>query len=262
MRLSVSNIAWTAAQDPAVYSLMRDYGYSGLEIAPTRIFTERPYDDLEAAHKWAIGLEREYGFCVSSMQSIWFGRKENLFGTEEERRSLLEYTKKAIDFAEAVGCNNLVFGCPKNRVLPDGLTDETAVDFFRTIGNYAVIHGTTVGMEANPPIYHTNYINSTAAALDLIRRVDSPGFQLNLDLGTMIQNGETADLLVGNAGFVNHIHISEPGLRPIKKRRLHQEVMDVLDREGYQKFISIEMGTTEDINELKNIMAYVRDRVI
>lgn len=54
-----------------------------------------------------------------SMQSIWYGRTEKLFGTEEERNLLLDYTKSAVDFAAAIGCKNLVFGCPKNRCIPE-----------------------------------------------------------------------------------------------------------------------------------------------
>ena len=45
-------------------------------------------------------------------------------------------------------------------------------------------------MEANPAIYNTNYINTTQEALDLIREVGSDGFRLNLDVGTMLENGE------------------------------------------------------------------------
>ena len=43
------------------------------------------------------------------MQSIWFRRQEMLFGTEEERKVLVDYTKKAIDFAAAVGCEMVCF---------------------------------------------------------------------------------------------------------------------------------------------------------
>ena len=43
MKLSISNIAWDGSQDGKVYELMIWYGYSGLEIAPTRIFPEAPY---------------------------------------------------------------------------------------------------------------------------------------------------------------------------------------------------------------------------
>ena len=38
MNLSISNIGWPAELDSQVYALMKKHGYSGLEIAPTRIF--------------------------------------------------------------------------------------------------------------------------------------------------------------------------------------------------------------------------------
>lgn len=44
MDLSISNISWSAEQDSQVYELMQKHGFSGLEIAPTRIFPENPYD--------------------------------------------------------------------------------------------------------------------------------------------------------------------------------------------------------------------------
>ena len=44
MKLSISNIGWEEKDDNAVYQLMKKYGYSGLEIAPTRIFPVSPYD--------------------------------------------------------------------------------------------------------------------------------------------------------------------------------------------------------------------------
>ena len=96
MKLSISNIGWDAEQDEAVYRLMGAYGFSGLEIAPTRIFPEAPYSQREAAKRWSENLKAQYGFGVSSMQSIWYGRQEKLFGNEEERQVLLAYTKEAI----------------------------------------------------------------------------------------------------------------------------------------------------------------------
>ena len=99
------------------------------------------------------------------------------------------------DFAAAVGCGNLVFGCPRNRNMPDGADVQIGVDFFRTIGEYALSRGTVIGMEANPSIYNTNYINDTPSALRLIEEVDCEGFRLNLDVGTMIYSGERVEIL-------------------------------------------------------------------
>lgn len=115
MRLSISNIGWVSESDEQIYKIMKKLDFRGLEIAPTRIFPESPYDKSEDAKKWSESLKNEYGFCVPSMQSIWYGRQEKIFHSPEDREALTEYTKKAIDFAAAIGCGNLVFGCPRNR---------------------------------------------------------------------------------------------------------------------------------------------------
>ena len=119
MKLAISNIAWTDEQDATMYEQMKRIGFEGLEIAPTRIFPQNPYDDLNRAGNWQQELKNKYGFCVPSMQSIWFGRQEKIFGSDMEREQLVFYTKKAIDFAQVIGCRNLVFGCPRNRVVPE-----------------------------------------------------------------------------------------------------------------------------------------------
>ena len=257
MKLSFSNIAWKAEQDEAVYKLLRDYGFSGLEIAPTRIFPESPYDHLKEADEWARQLKSRYLLEISSMQSIWRGRVENLFGSQQERQALLGYTRKAIDFAGAIGCHNLVFGCPKNRVVGSDTTQEQIKEIFNCIGNYAAAHNTVFSLEPVAESYGTNFATNTVEALQLIKEVNNPGFRLNLDLGTMISNGESADLLRGNVQYINHVHISEPGLKEIQCRCLHSEVFRILNSEGYDKYISVEMGAVTDISQISDVSNYV-----
>lgn len=270
MKLAISNIAWTVREDAQVYALMHRYGYSGLEIAPTRIFEADPYGDLEAVRAWRRELGEKEGFAVPSMQSIWFGRTEKLFADGTQRQVLLDYTKKAVDFAEAAGCANLVFGSPKNRVLPD-ISDQKlwrqGIDFFKAVGDYAYSKKTVIGMEANPPIYQTNYINTTQEALDLIKEVGSDGFRLNLDIGTMLENREHVAVLEGNAGLISHVHISEPFLKPVvfnrDRRQFHGELAAFLRENGYQGYVSVEMGKTQEMQDrlsvLDEILAYGRE---
>lgn len=261
MRLAISNIAWAVEQDEQMYGLMKKIGYEGLEIAPTRIFPQNPYENLEVASKWQQGLEEKYGFRVPSMQSIWFGRQEKIFGSEQEREVLSTYTKKAIDFAAAIGCKNLVFGCPRNRAVPEGMSKELAIPFFKELSMYAFQKGTIIGMEANPPIYNTNYINDTQSALELMEQVVVQGFGLNLDVGTMICNHEDVEILEGHVDGISHVHISEPGLKPIEKRSLHKELAAFLKENEYSGFVSIEMGRQEVFEKaaLEEIMCYVKE---
>ena len=269
-KLSISNIAWTKEQDDEALTLLQKYGYTGLEIAPTRIFPEEPYTRKAEAAKWGGDLKKTWGLSVSSMQSIWYGRSEHLFGSKTERQILLDYTKQAIDFAAAVGCPNLVFGSPKNRCLPvlaekaeEGEAirfREMAISFFRELGEYASGKGTVLSMEANPVLYGTNFINTTREALDLIDEVDSSGFLLNLDVGTMLANGEGTEVLKGREPRIHHVHISEPGLKKIEKRELHRKLEEVLSDCGYDGYVSIEMGKNGDatLKDVEEAMAYVK----
>lgn len=258
MKLSVSNIGWANDNDLKVYGLMKDYGFSGLEIAPTRIIPDNPYEKSDVAKSWVDHIQQTHGFVISSMQSIWFGRTEKVFGSEEERCILLEYTKKAIDFAKILGCKNLVFGCPGNRSLSNDMKPENSRLFFQQIGDHAFENNCVVAMEANPPIYNTNFINTTEQALDFIKLVNSKGLLLNLDVGTMVENREDVSVLVGNEKFIHHVHISEPYLRPIEKRELHNELALLLKNANYTGFVSIEVGKQDCISNLAAMMEYVK----
>lgn len=259
MKLSISNIAWDSENDKKVYELMKKYSYEGLEIAPTKIFFENPYEKLEKVEVWKKDLNDKYGFKISSMQSIWYGKKERLFGTDEERKELQNYTEKAIDFAKMIECKNLVFGSPKNRNLEENENPGKAKEFFKSIGEYAFKNNTVIGMEANPTIYNTNYINDTKSALELIKTVDSRGFLLNLDIGTVISNNENIEEILGNVEYINHVHISEPWLKIIEKREIHKKLKSILKNENYKGFVSIEMAKVERIEEVEKVMEYVRE---
>lgn len=258
-KLSISNLAWNPENDNEIFALMQEYGFSGLEIAPTKIFPENPYSKLEEAKIWTENLKKEYGFSVPSMQSIWYGKNEKLFGSEKERKILSDYTRNAIDFASVIGCKNLVFGCPKNRNKPENADENVSIDFFKSLGDYAFSKNTCIAMEANPAIYNTNYINTTEAALDLIKKVDSDGFKLNLDVGTMIQNQESIDVLKGKTNLINHVHISEPFLKKIEKKELHVKLVEFLRQVKYSGFVSVEMGLTENLSDLEDVMRYLRE---
>lgn len=253
MKLSISNIAWSAEYDAEMYQYLHDVGFQGLEIAPTRIFPENPYDKLSEAKEWALELKEKYGLVIPSMQSIWYGHQEKIFGSKEEREILVNYTKKAIIFAETIGCPNLVFGNPRNRDTEDVPGNfPVAIDFFREIGDFATEHNTTIAIEANPIIYNTRFINTTKQAVELADKCNSKGIKVNVDLGTIIYNEEDIEYLRQVPEFINHVHISEPGLKLIEQRKIHLKIFEILNDIRYERFVSIEMGnnTLERINEI------------
>ena len=256
-KLAASNIGWTAAQDETVWQWMKDLGCTGLEIAPTRLFPDAPYECCNGAALFAGVMYQRYGFSVVSMQSIWYGRTGNIF-VPEEAAELEEYTLAALEFARSCRCGNLVFGCPRNRNRPEGADEKTAEEFFRRLGPEAARRGAVIALEPNPPMYNTNYLNTTRQALDLLKKLETPGLAVNLDVGAMVANGETAADVAAPLHRVSHVHISEPGLAPIQPRPLHRELALLLKGVGYQGFVSLEMKAAGE-EELTRSLEYVAE---
>ncbi len=258
MKLSLSNIGWVEKDNDEILDYASKKGYSGLEIAPTVFIQDEPYDHIKNMQEIASEIKSKYNLEISSMQSIWYGKTGNIFNVEEAQ-DLLLYTKKAIDFASAINCKNLVFGCPKNRNIPEGKTNNDIVWFFKELGDYAISKNTVLSLEPNPPIYNTNFMNNTKEAFEFVKLVDSEGFKVNIDFGTIIENKENLEDIYSNLNLVNHIHISEPYLEKVLKREEHLDLAKFLKEKDYNKYVSIEMKKRESIEDLKEVIDYVYD---
>ena len=257
MKLSISNIAWNTCDSECIYHYLKEKNFVGLEIAPTKVIAEKPYEHLDAIKNYQETLSREYGLEISSMQSIWYGITGNIFNSVDLIR-LIEYTKKAILFAEKINCHNLVFGCPKNRNMPKGCKMSEADRFFDEVSSFAEEHNTTIALEANPVIYQTNFINTTKEAFEYVKSFNHKGLKVNVDLGTMIYNNEDLSCLMGNIPFINHIHISEPNLLKIERRELHRELRQFLSESHYSHYVSIEMKTLPQ-DDVKEVIDYISE---
>ena len=240
IQLAASNIGWGKEDDETVYAALRAAGFAGLEIAPTRIFPQEPYENLSAAALFGGYLLNRWGLRVPSMQSIWYGRTGSIFDPAQAE-DLLAYTGQAFAFAHALNCPSLVFGCPKNRFLPKGADPAAADVFFDKAGRLAARYGVRLALEANTARY-TNFLNRTADVFALVKRLDNPGLAVNLDLGAMIENGERLRDFIPDLAWVSHIHISMPGLAPVERRPEYEELALLLKAVGYRGFVSIEMA--------------------
>lgn len=260
INFAISNIAWDSSLDDKVYNMLYGLGIKGLELAPTRIITKDPYEkeNVKEAQKILAEVNEKYKLHPVSMQSIWFGHSENIFESTESYNILKEYTYKAILYAEKIGCKNLVFGCPRNRNMTDKEKQlPIAIKFFNEIGNYASKHHVFIALEPNPPIYNTNFLNGTEETIAFIKQLSTDGIKINLDLGTVIENKESLNILRENIGYIHHIHISEPNLIKIKKRKLHLELFQLLKELKYDRYVSIEMKKQDEIKDIASVLEYL-----
>ncbi len=260
MKYAISNIAWNTEFDEEMYLYLSQIGISGIEIAPTRIFPIEPYEHINRAREYRKRLQECFGLHVVSMQSIWYGRKENIFADERQRKNLIEYTKKAFYFAAAMGCPNLVFGCPKNRNMNSPEDIEIAIDFFEVLGDLACENGTVLALEANPKSYGTNFLNTTEQAVEFIKMMNHTGIRLNYDFGTVIKNSEKIADVERYVPYINHVHISAPNLGEIIFGSEHDELLKSLSDVEYENYLSLEMKDMKNLNIVKQKLNYLKER--
>jgi D-psicose/D-tagatose/L-ribulose 3-epimerase len=262
MKLAASNIAWGPSDDDAVSAVLRQHGFSGVEIAPSKRW-EAPAEapPREVAEYRAAWEHR--GLQIVAMQALLYGRPDlQLFGSLSVRRGLRDYLAALVDLASGLGAGALVFGSPKNRrrgSLPFHEATAIAVEFFREVGAVAASRGCIICIEPNPPEYDCDFINTTAEAVTLCEQIGHHGVRVNGDAGAMAINGEDPLATVTNAvKWFGHFHASEPSLVEVGGGNIQEECAIALSRQHYGGWISIEMRISPDSQPVEAVSRAAR----
>ena len=266
MKLAISNIAWSPDEDEAISGLMREYGVTGVEIAPTKIWPH-PLTTSSGELTAYTRFWHSRGIRLSSMQALLFGRPDlTIFETAEKRQETLDYLKGITRIGGRLGAEVLVFGSPRNRsigALNKEIAEEIAIQFFRQVGQFAESNGLIFCIEPNPEAYGCDFVTTSAEGRDLVAKVGHPGFGLHLDAAGMSLSHENIEVeLEKSVSELCHFHISEPDLRPIGSDGVdHQLFASTLSSLGYEGWLSVEMrapGTTGTVGGIAEALGVVR----
>lgn len=251
MKLSISNIAWDKEQDKDVFNLLKQYKFSGIEIAPTKIFKN---PEIITFNEWSLfkSYVAKYGLNIPAMQSLLYDKPHyNIFNKYAEKT--MSHLKKMIDVAKILEIKVLVFGSPKNRNLINISSKEgyrKAITFFEEVADYAYKNNVVFCIEPNSKLYNCNFINTTLEGVQIVKDVNSNGFGVHLDSAVMSLNNEDIQESISKAiPYMKHFHISEPFLEPIINKKVdHEKISKILKTNNYDRWVSIEMRKTESSN--------------
>lgn len=248
-RLAASNIAWDPSEDDAVAAILRERGFTGVEIAHSKRW-ESPLDATKKEIAAYRSAWEKRGLQVVAMQALLFGRPDLLlFGSVTVRRALREYLTALVEMAHGLGARALVFGSPKNRKRGKVPIDEAngiAVEFFREVGAVAASRGCVICIEPNPPSYDCDFINTTSEAVALCEQIGSRGVRVNGDTGAMATNEEDPAVIVPRSlPLIGHFHASEPALAEVVEGPRHQAAAGALRAGKYDGWVSIEMRAVD-----------------
>ena len=266
MKLAISNIAWDVSENDHIKDILLELNVHAIEIAPTK-FWDNPLAATEASIQQHKSYWNDSNIEIIAMQSMLFNQPNlTIFDSTEASNNTLTYLEKIIELGAALGVKAFVFGSPKNRQVGQ-LTPEKyehAVHFFTRLGEIALKNDTTFCIEPNPAIYNCDFINNTKEAVELIQKVNHPGFQLHLDAAALLLNEENIEEAITLAApYLKHFHISEPYLNEIKEAKgNHELIANSLRKIDYSNFISIEMkqiDPTSNFEIVKENLQFVKD---
>ncbi|HME08027.1 MAG TPA: TIM barrel protein [Bryobacteraceae bacterium] len=263
MKLAASNIAWSADTEQEVFRMLRRFGVSAIEVAPTRIWPEWLGATVTAAREYRGQVESE-GLSISSLQAILFQKPElRLFGSDQDRDALMSHLRYCADLAAELGAASVVFGAPKNR--DRGKLDESeafvkATEFFSQLAPYYAARSTQLVLEANPSDYGCNFVTESGTAARLVRAVGADGFALHLDSACMhLAHENPAASILAAADILRHFHASEPNLAGFANPSSdHAGAATALAQAGYQGYVALEMRAGDPaIPALEQALAFV-----
>lgn len=247
MKLVISNIAWTNEEEIDVAQLLRELDVRYVEVAPTKRWqdpTAEATDEEIANYKqfWA-----DYGIEIVAFQSMLFNRPDLKIFEEDTRQATLEYLKRFVGLAPKFGARAMVFGSPKNRQRGQvSVLEAEAIskDFFNELGNDAAANQTVFCIEPNPVEYACDFVTNAKQGIELVKKVNNPGFGLHLDIAGMTLAGDDVASAIHEAGpLLRHFHISAPFLGQVEDRDdvQYRAAAQALKDIDYQGFVSIEM---------------------
>ncbi len=211
MKLAISNIALTPFDHTAQLGALSAFGFSGLEVAPSRVWqggwtaagVNTYRRTVEAADLRVVGLH-----------SLFFDRPElGLFKAPETRAATLDFMVELSALCRDLGGRTLIYGGGRRRGEVDAA--EALAETRRFLSELLPrieAHGTVLCFEPLGP-KDSDFLNTAAECLALVDEIAHPALGLQLDAKALVENGETgATTFAAVRGHLAHFHANDPGL--------------------------------------------------
>ncbi len=258
MKIAISNLAWSIAEDTSVAQILQALEIKGVEIAPTKIWKNPLQTSPDEINAYKTFWQRQ-GIQIVAMQSLLFGRPDlTLFREPEKRRETFDYLSSLIKLGNQLGAEILVFGSPKNRQrgsLTFSEAEAISLSFFSELGKVAKDYDVKFCLEPNPQVYECDFITNAQQGYELVTKINHQGLGLHLDAAGMTLSNEDIKLMLEKTiDKLCHFHISEINLEIITEGDVnHQLFGKSLARLNYSGWKSIEMRAKNTVDDLVNI---------
>jgi len=227
---------------------VKEIGYDGLEIAP---FTLAPLiTEVNPARRRELkAMVEDAGLRTIGLHWL-LAKTEGFYLTSPDpkvRRATGDYLIALAEATHDLGGTLMVLGSPKQRNLLPGMTYDQAVlyavEVFERVMPAIGAAGVDLCLEPLAP-NDTDFLNTCAQAMEVIRQVDHPRLKLHLDVKAQSSepSASVPELIGRYAAFAGHFHAQDVNLRgPGMGQVDFSPIMRALVEAHYDGWVSVEV---------------------
>lgn len=228
--------------------IISEAGYTGVEVAPFSISNDMASVSVDELQKFRATAE-QHGLEIIGLHWL-LAKTEGLYLTSPEpdvRQATADYLKVLAKACNVMGGRVLVFGSPFQRNLLPGVSTEQAMQYAADVFREAMptFEKENVQLCMEPLTKkETDFVNTCAEAVELMKLVDHSAFVLHQDVKAMLGAEEDSipDLIHRHHDICGHFHVNDsnllgPGMGETDYHPILKALLDV----GYDGWISVEV---------------------
>ncbi len=248
MKFALCNEMFQNRSMEEVCAIASRLGYHGLELAPFTLAARA--DAISADQRRQIRQTvRDYGLEVVGLHWLLAGTTGIHITTADHaiRQRTQEYFGILLELCRDLGGRILVIGSPKQRNLDtkqlpaDGW--QRAVELFISLVDWAEKLHVTLCLEPLSPV-ETNFVNTVAEGLRMVREINHPNFKIHLDVKAMCSEKIPVPDIIRSVKIdeIGHFHVNDenlygPGMGKIDYSPISAAINEI----GWDRWLSLEV---------------------
>ena len=196
-------------QDMEQDSLLQASGYSSLSESISKCFSPKNLTDVQFKEK-LLTIQKLKTRMVAC--NLFIPGDMKLVGPTVDETAILKYAEVVFQRCQQAQLKLIVWGSGGARRVPDGFDPGKARDQFisivRKVAELAKKYNVVLALES---LNHTetNFINTVAEALEIVKRVNHTNLRLNADVYHMLKENESPAILLTAGKYIVHCEIAE-----------------------------------------------------
>ena len=244
MKLAVSNLAWDVQDNQKVFKLLNDLDINNVEGVLSKIDT---WDNLtEEKIQSYSNLLKDNNLGINSLQSLFFNVKCDDISNVEV---ILNHFQRLINYSKILSVNVLVFGTPSLRKKISGWENHL-IEIFTKLDE--MLKGTEIYIiiEPNSKVYGGEFFHNLSEITDFILTNKLKNIRTMIDTHNLLLEGDDPITEIENHySLINHIHISEEKLKPLKDHTFHIKFSNKIKSMGYDKTVTYELNKCDYLQD-------------